>query len=118
MDAHSCLANGVDCYNVAAVHLGAHATVSQRSYLCAAGHDFDSADFGLTGAPISIGAHAWVAAESFVGPGVTLHEGAVALARAVVTRDVDAWTVVGGNPARAIRERSRIDLGRREQLAP
>jgi putative colanic acid biosynthesis acetyltransferase WcaF len=42
-----------------------------------------------------------------VGPGVTIEAGAVALGRAVVTRDVAAWTVVAGNPAKKIRMRRR-----------
>jgi putative colanic acid biosynthesis acetyltransferase WcaF len=40
-----------------------------------------------------------------VGPGVTLGEGAVAAARAVVVKDVAPWTVVGGNPAQFIKKR-------------
>jgi len=58
-------------------------------------------------APIVIEAQGWVAAEAFIAPGVTLGEGAVAAARAVVTRDVPAWTVVAGNPARTLRQRRR-----------
>lgn len=105
MEARSCLAAGVDCYNVAEVRLGAGVTVSQRSFLCTASHDFDNADFALIGASISIEPGAWVAAEAFIGPGVHLGERAVVLARAVVVRDVPPRMVVGGNPARDIRNR-------------
>jgi len=55
-------------------------------------------------APIRIGRRAWVAADVFVGPGVTIGEGAVVGARASVFRNVDSWTVVGGNPARIIKK--------------
>ena len=55
--------------------------------------------------PIRIGARAWVAAAAFVGPGITVEEGAVVGARACVVRDVPAWTVVAGNPARVIKRR-------------
>jgi putative colanic acid biosynthesis acetyltransferase WcaF len=102
----SCLAGDVDCYNVARITLGEGVTVSQRSYLCTASHDFDDPDFPLIGAPIIIGAGAWVAAEAFVGPGVMIAEGAVVLARAVVVGDVELRTVVGGNPARILRTRA------------
>lgn len=46
-----------------------------------------------------------MAAEAFVGPGVTVGEGAVVGARAVVFGDVEPWTVVGGNPARVLKRR-------------
>jgi putative colanic acid biosynthesis acetyltransferase WcaF len=39
MEAYSCLADNVDCYNVAPIRIGAYATVSQYSYLCSASHD-------------------------------------------------------------------------------
>ena len=55
--------------------------------------------------PITISKFAWVAAEAFVGPGVTIGEGAVVGARAAVFKDVDPWTVVGGNPAKFIKKR-------------
>ncbi len=102
---HSCLANGVECYSVAPVTLGAHATVSQRSHLCTATHDYNDPAFPLVFRPISIGPHAWVAAEAFVGPGVTVGEGAVIGARAVATKDVPPWAVVAGNPARIVKWR-------------
>jgi maltose O-acetyltransferase len=59
----------------------------------------------LTYAPIEIGANAWVAAWSIVMPGVKVGEGAVVAAGAVVTKDIEDWTVVGGNPARFIKKR-------------
>lgn len=55
-------------------------------------------------APIRIGRRAWVAADVFVGPGVTIGERAVVGARASVFRNVDSWTVVGGSPARIIKK--------------
>jgi len=103
----SVLGDGVDCYSVDRISLGRGAVVSQRSFLCSAGHDFDRPGFVLTSAPIVIGEDAWVAAEGFVGPGVTVGEGAVVLARAVAVRDVAPMTVIAGNPARVVRSRSR-----------
>ncbi len=111
MGEHSCLADGVDCYCVARVTLGPHALVSQHSYLCSASHDYTDPAFPLVTAPIVIGARAWVAADAFVGPGVTVGEGAVVGARASVYRDVEPWTVVGGNPARFIKQRVIVGAG-------
>ncbi|MEF2554102.1 putative colanic acid biosynthesis acetyltransferase [Aurantimonas sp. A2-1-M11] len=106
MAAESCLGPGVTCYNVAVVRLGRGVTVSQRSHLCTASHDFNDPGFPLTGAPITLEDGAWIAAEVFVGPGVTVGAQAVILARGVVVRDVPAGSVMGGNPARHLRDRT------------
>lgn len=110
MDDHACLASGVDCYNAAPIHIGAYATVSQRAYLCTAGHDITDPDHRQTEAPIFIGARAWVCAEAYIGQGVTIGEGAVVAARAVCVKNVEPWVVVGGNPAKPIKMRVLINL--------
>lgn len=107
MGDYSVLGDAVDCYAVNRVEIGAHSIVSQYSFLCTATHDVDQPHFPLVTAPIVIGAHAWVAADVFVGPGVTIGEGAVVGARSSVFKDVEPWTVVGGTPARLIRRRSK-----------
>jgi len=105
MDAASVLANDVDCYSVARITLGRHATVSQYSYLCSASHDYMQLSMPMICAPITIEDEAWVAADVFVGPGVTVGRGAVVCARSTVIRDVPAWHVVAGSPVRNIRLR-------------
>ena len=95
----------VDCYCVDRLEIGDHATVSQCAFLCTASHDISDPHMRLTSAPIVIAPQAWVCARAFISPGVTLDEGAVAGAQSVVTRDVPAWTVVAGNPARIIKPR-------------
>jgi putative colanic acid biosynthesis acetyltransferase WcaF len=100
----SCLADHVNCYAVDRVVLEPYATVSQYSFLCTASHDYSAPGRPVVTAPIRIGRRAWVAADVFVGPGVTIGEGAVVGARASVFRNVDPWTVVGGNPARIIKK--------------
>ena len=105
MGDHSCLAPHVDCYCVAPVKLGPHSTVSQYSYLCTASHDIEHPNLPLVTAPIIIGAGAWVTADVFIAPGVTIGEGAVVGARSSVFKSVPPWTVVAGNPAREIKKR-------------
>ena len=105
MDEYSCLASGVDCYNVALVKIGANTTVSQGAYLCTASHDISDSLNPLVTAPIIIEDQAWVAADAFVSMGVTVGQGAVIGARACVFKDVEPWTVVGGNPAKFIKRR-------------
>lgn len=105
MGNHSCLGDGVDCYCVDTIRLGANATVSQYTFLCTASHDYCRLDMPLVTAPITIEANAWVAADVFIGPGVTVGAGAVVGARSTVLKDVQPMVVVAGNPARALRER-------------
>ncbi len=102
---YSCLSHHVDCYCVDKVFLGERVTVSQYSFLCTAGHDYSDSAMPLITAPIQIEADAWVTADVFVGPGVTIGQGAVVLARSTVVKNVPAWTVVGGNPCRNLRQR-------------
>lgn len=102
----SCLAAGVDCYCVDRIDIGADVTVSQEAFLCTAGHDLDDPGRRLITAPICIGRGAWVFARAIVLPGVTLGQGAVAAAGAVVTRDVPDFAVVAGNPAKQVRMRA------------
>lgn len=105
MEEYACLAPEVDCYNVGKIIIKSHATVSQRTYLCAASHNVYSKYHELIFKPIVIESQAWVGAEAFIGMGVTVGEGAVVGARAAVFKDVGKWTIVGGNPASFIKER-------------
>lgn len=70
-------------------------------------HDIDSPVFAETGAPVTIEDYAVIGTRVTILPGVTIGEGAVVASGAVVTRDVPPYTVVGGVPAKFIRDRSR-----------
>lgn len=105
MGEHSCLAPFVDCYNVAKVTLGDYCTVSQYSYLCAATHDYTQLSMPLVPKPIRLGRRVWIAADVFVGPGVTVGDGAVVGARSSVFREVPSWTVVAGSSAKPLKPR-------------
>ncbi|WP_158666519.1 WcaF family extracellular polysaccharide biosynthesis acetyltransferase [Salinibacter altiplanensis] len=93
-------------YNLGPIEIGAQVTISQRAHLCAGTHDASDPAMPLQKPPIAVCDQAWVCADAFVGPGVTVGEGAVVGARAVAVRDVEPWMVVGGNPARTIKERT------------
>lgn len=105
MEAFSCLASDVDCYNVAPIIIGANTTISQGAYLCTASHDISDSLNHLITAPIIIKDQAWIGAKAFVGMGVTIGQGAVVGATASVYKDVEPWTVVGGNPAKVLKKR-------------
>ena len=99
----------VKCYNVSRVIIEENATVSQYSYLCTASHDITDPKHELIAAPIVISKNAWVGADAFIGMGVAVGEGAVVGARAAVFKDVEPWTVVGGNPAKYLKKRKYKD---------
>lgn len=95
----------VDCYNQGKITIGNQTNISQKSYLCASSHDFTVSNFPLILCPIIIKDQVWIAADAFVGPNVCVGDGAVVGARAAVFKNVDAWTVVGGNPAVYLKKR-------------
>lgn len=105
MSAYSCLASDVNCYNVDLIKIGANTTVSQGAFLCTASHDITNPLSPLITAPIVIEDQVWIGAKAYIGMGVTIKQGAVVGATASVYKNVEPWTVVGGNPARFIKER-------------
>jgi virginiamycin A acetyltransferase len=65
-----------------------------------------------------IGNDVWIGREAVIMPGVTIGDGAIIAARAVVVSDVDPYTTVGGNPAKHLKERcSGEDIDRLLQIA-
>lgn len=105
LEDRSCLGPGSEVYNLARVALGPRCTVAQQVYLCGGTHDFTDPNLPLVVGEIVVGADAFIGARAFVLPGVKIGDGAVVGACAVVTKDVEPWTVVAGNPARAVKRR-------------
>lgn len=102
---NSWIGGGVKLYSVDEIKIGANSVISEGAFICTASHDIKSEIFELKTKPITIGDSAWIAARAIVLPGVTIGEGAVAAAGAVVTKDVAPDSVVAGNPARVIGKR-------------
>lgn len=99
------LADRLLIQNTALVEIRSNSIISQGTYLCAGTHNIYKKTFDTIRKPIIIGEDVWIAAECFIGPGVTVANGAVVGARAVVFKDVESWMVVGGNPAKPIKKR-------------
>lgn len=70
-------------------------------------HDYNDENFCGKGAPVEIGAYAWICSRSIILPGIKIGEGAVVASGAIVTKDVEPYTVVGGVPARVIGQREK-----------
>jgi putative colanic acid biosynthesis acetyltransferase WcaF len=100
---------GANIYTTDKISIGDKVTISQGAYLCSASHDISKINKPLITKPITIESFSWVCADAFVGMGVTIGEGAVVGARASVFKDVEPWTVVGGNPAKYIKKRVIIE---------
>ena len=102
----SSIGEGVFIYNLGKVKIGKRTTVSLKSHLCAGTHDYSDIKLPLKKLPIRIGDNVWICSECFIGPGVTVGEGAITGARAVVINDVEPWVIVAGNPAQYIKNRN------------
>jgi len=101
----SCIGPNTELYNKDKIIIGDNTVISQRSYICTASHNISYNLLPLITKQIIIEDQVWVAADAFIGPGVTVGQGAVVGARAAVFKNVEPWTVVGGNPAKFIKKR-------------
>lgn len=86
-------------YNLGLIKIGSQATISHRAHLCAGTHNYSDPNLPLVRSKIEIGSQAWICADAFVGPGVSVGRGAIVGGASVVMRDVDQWHIVSGNPA-------------------
>ena len=87
------------------VSIGRSTRISQYSHVISGTHDYHSTDMHIERRPITIGHNVWVAADAFVGPGVTLGDGCLLAARSSAFRDLPAGQVCVGEPARPVHAR-------------
>lgn len=103
---HAWVGDRAVLYSLGRISIGAHAVVSQGAHLCAGDHDHQDPSFPIRGRDIVVGDQAWVAADAFLAPGVTIGVGAVIGARSAVFRDMPEGMVCVGHPCRPIHPRS------------
>ena len=97
--------DSVNLYSVDKIKIGTKVAISREAFICTASHDITRPERPLVTAPIAICDGVWIGARAIILPGVTIGEGAVVAAGAVVTKNVEPFTVVGGNPAKFIKKR-------------
>lgn len=95
----------VSLYSPDKITIGTKVAISREAFICTASHDITKPNRPLITAPITICDGVWIGARAIILPGVTIGEGAIVAAGAVVTKDVEPWTVVAGNPAKVVKLR-------------
>jgi putative colanic acid biosynthesis acetyltransferase WcaF len=102
---YSWIGDDVVLYSLGEIEIGKNVVISQKSYLCAASHDYLKQDFPIFAKKITIKDMCWLATDVFVAPGITINKGTVVGSRSSVYKDLPANKVCIGNPAKIIRER-------------
>ena len=102
---HSWIGEEVFMLNLEPIVIGAQCCISQRAFLCTGNHDFRMPDMPFRNRPILIEDGAWIGAQTFIGPGVTIGSEAVISAGSIVTKDQPREMRCAGNPCTAIGSR-------------
>jgi putative colanic acid biosynthesis acetyltransferase WcaF len=108
---NSTIGPDVALYNLGGLEIGSSTVISQNVHVCGGTHDHTKLTYPLIREKIKIGNFVWIAADAFIAPGVTIGDGALVGARAVVVKDVEPYTIVAGNPARVIGHRTLENQG-------
>lgn len=96
---------GVQLYSLGRIVIGEGTMVSYGAHFCAGTHDYGYVNLPLLKPEIRLGRGIWVCTEAFVGPGVTVGDFSIIGARAVVLKSFPEFSILGGNPARRVKER-------------
>jgi putative colanic acid biosynthesis acetyltransferase WcaF len=94
-------------YSLGPITIGQHTVVSQRSYLCAGDHDYTLPDFPIRGEAIHIGEQCWIAADTYIAPGIKIGAQTLVGARSSIFADLPAGMVCLGTPCKAVKKRAR-----------
>ena len=102
---YSWIGDDVVLYSLGEIEIGKNVVISQKSYLCAASHNYLRSDFPIFAKKITIKDECWLATDVFVAPGITIYKGTVVGSRSSVYKDLPENKICIGNPAKVIRER-------------
>lgn len=93
------------------LYIGRNACLASGVWIWTLHHDYNATNFDAVGGAVYIGDYAWLCSRCTILPNIRIGEGAVIASGAVVTKDVEPWTVVGGVPAKVIgyREKKQYD---------
>lgn len=94
-----------ELYSLGEIEIGSDVVISQKSYLCAATHDYNKVSFDMIDQKIIVEDQAWLATDVFVAPGVSIGRGALIGARSSVFSDMPEGMICIGSPAKPIKPR-------------
>ena len=95
----------VQLYSLGPIRIGAGTMISYGAHFCAGTHDYTRRNLPLLKPEICLGEGIWVCTDAFIGPGVEIGDFSIVGARAVVLKSFPAFSILGGNPARKVRDR-------------
>ncbi len=104
---NSIIGNGCLLDGRRGLEIGSNVNISSGVWIWSLHHDVQSPEFSVAGGKVSIGNRAWLGSRCTILPGVTIGEGSVIAAGAVVVRDVPEFSIMGGVPAKKIGERNK-----------
>lgn len=102
---YSWIGSNVQIYSYVSISIGSNVCISQQAFITSGGHQINSDSFNLIVKKITIKNGVWIGAKSFINPGVTIEEGVVVSACAVVTKSLNKYSIYSGIPARYISPR-------------
>lgn len=107
---------GSNCqiFSAAHVRIGRNVLIAAYAYLVGGGHNYDDTDVpiiqqGRSASGITVENDVWLGAGVKVLDGVTIGEGSIIAAGAVVTEDIPPFSIAGGIPAKVIKSRKQVD---------
>lgn len=101
----SWIGDNAELYTLGEIEIGSNTVISQRSYLCAAGHDYQKDSFDIYSKKITIEDEVWIATDVFIAPGIVIKKGAVIGARSSVYKNMPEGMICMGNPAIPVKKR-------------
>lgn len=106
---YSWVGDEVTLYTLGEVEIGENTVVSQKSYLCAASHDYDNPTFPIWAKKIKVEDECWLATDVYVAPGIKIGKGTIVAARSSVFKDLPPGMVCTGSPAKPYKKRVIIE---------
>ena len=103
---NSWIGDDVVLYSLGEIEIGSNTVISQRSYICAGSHEYNSRSFEIYSKKISIGDKCWLATDVYVAPDVSIGDSTIVGARSSVFKDLPSNKICKGNPAKPYKDRS------------